>query len=403
MCPESSACDLDALLERTVGQDPTVELARLAGGVGALSVLFTKGQAEPAPPYLSDETLRRSYLAYFFPVNLAKVQAVLDELPEDWPETASDQSVFRVLDLGSGPGSASLGALEWLVRERGTLNRPIELDLVDRTAVALRVARSLLDRYGRTVPDRRVTVRTSVANLERGGWLRRLSGQEAERYDLIVVANCLNELFRERRDACDRRARVLEACLERLAPHGALVVVEPASRPAARGLHRVRDLVLARTASTVYSPCLHDHPCQALVKEGDWCHEERPWTAPAIVRAIDRRVGFIKDALKFSYVVLRLDGRTIVPREADVYRVVSELRELKGETRAWLCGAPGRMETGRLDRARSERNGALDAWHRGAIVRVEEIVRKPAAGREAGSLGRVPAEGGVQILRGIAR
>ena len=110
-------------------------------------------------------------------------------------------------------------------------------------------------------------------------------------------------------------------------------------------------------------------------------------TPPAIA-AIDRDVGFIKDALKFSYLLLRTDGRTIVTRNPQTFRVVSELRELKGEKRAWLCNETGRPEVGRLDRKASPHNAAVDGWHRGAIIQIERIVRKERDGKVS-SLGRI--------------
>ena len=113
-----------------------------------------------------------------------------------------------------------------------------------------------------------------------------------------------------------------------------------------------------------------------------------------------RSVGFIKDALKFSYLVLRRDGRTIVSRHPNTYRVVSELRVLKGEQRAWLCNAAGRHEVGRLDRERSEDNAALEHWHRGAIVQVDEIVRKDVAAGVR-SVGRIRAGTRVGVLRAV--
>jgi hypothetical protein len=181
-----------------------------------------------------------------------------------------------------------------------------------------------------------------------------------------------------------------EGLLSLLAPQGSLMIMEPALRDTSRSLHQVRDALLAKQACTVYSPCLHDRPCPALVKEGDWCHEERPWTPPPIVSEIDQVVGFIKDALKFSYVILRKDGRTIVPRKPDLFRVVSELREMKGEKRAWLC----------KDRLRSESNAAVDGWHRGAIVRISEIVRKTKDGQQS-TLGRIGKESSVEIIRPV--
>jgi hypothetical protein len=111
-------------------------------------------------------------------------------------------------------------------------------------------------------------------------------------------------------------------------------------------------------------------------------------------------VGFIKDALKFSYLLLRTDGRTIVTRSPQTFRVVSELRELKGEKRAWLCNETGRPEVGRLDRLASPHNAAVDAWHRGAIVQIERIVRKEREGKVS-ALGRIERDAAVEIVRPV--
>ena len=132
----------------------------------------------------------------------------------------------------------------------------------------------------------------------------------------------------------------------------------------------------------------------------DWCHEERPWEPLSEIQRIDDAVGFIKDALKFSYLLLRKDGRTIVDRSADVYRVVSELRELKGEKRAWLCNELGRSEIGRQDRLKSETNASLDDWHRGAMVQIERVVRKEREGKVS-AVGRIERDGTVRIVRWI--
>ncbi|HSS30213.1 MAG TPA: hypothetical protein VLL06_04270, partial [Nitrospiraceae bacterium] len=74
--------------------------------------------------------------------------------------------------------------------------------------------------------------------------------------------------------------------------------------------------------------------------------------------------------------------------------VVSELRELKGDTRAWLCNELGRSEVGRLDRAESETNAAWDHCRRGTIVRIEGLKRK-----EGATLERIPTEGTVEMIR----
>ena len=213
-------------------------------------------------------------------------------------------------------------------------------------------------------------------------------------YDLIIMANCLNELFPASVDPPAERAAVVSQLLPFLAPHGTIMIVEPALRQTARALHHVRNHLLKKDLCTVYSPCLHEGACPALDRPDDWCHEERPWQTPPAIAAIDRDVGFIKDALKFSYLLLRTDGRTIVTRSPQTFRVVSELRELKGEKRAWLCNETGRPEVGRLDRKASPHNAAVDSWHRGAIVQIERIVRKERDGKVS-LLGRIESDAAV--------
>ena len=115
-----------------------------------------------------------------------------------------------------------------------------------------------------------------------------------------------------------------------------------------------------------------------------------------MVEAIDREVGFIKDALKFSYLLLRTDGRTIADRRPDLYRIVSELRVFKGESRVWVCNEAGRAEVGRLDRRRSVTNEAWNRLRRGTIVELDGIVKK-----EGATLGRIPENGLVQIVRSV--
>jgi hypothetical protein len=204
---------------------------------------------------------------------------------------------------------------------------------------------------------------------------------KAGAFDLVILANSLNELFRSATDPIARRVTLLESLLDALSSDGTFMIIEPALRETTRDLHHVRDRLVAARRATVYSPCLHEQPCPALARPDDWCHEERPWSPPPMLQAIDREAGFIKDALKFSYLMLRKDGLTVVERGPDVYRVVSEAMVMKGDRRAWLCNETGRPLVGRLDKARSEANAALDRWHRGAIVRVEHIERRTGIGR----------------------
>jgi ribosomal protein RSM22 (predicted rRNA methylase) len=362
---------------------------KLAEGVSELSCLFTKNRSRLSRSYLEDKTLRAAYLQYFLPVNLAKVQVLLNEMP-----TLESVKCFSVLDLGSGPGTAALAILDWW--QQCGLNHALSVTAVEGSTAALKQAGQLWDRYCRATGVGEVSLEAYAEDLERGAWVDQV--RQKGPFHLIIIANCLNEIHAEAQDSIERRAALVGEALSLLASNGTMMIIEPALRETSRALHQVRDRLLQEKQCSIYSPCLHEHSCPALAKPDDWCHEERAWEPPGIIQEIDEQVGFIKDALKFSYLLLRKDRKTIVERGPDVYRVVSELRELKGEQRAWLCNEQGRQEVGRQDRLASSNNGPFDHWHRGAIVQIEKIVHKERRGKVS-VLGRIEGDAAVQIVR----
>ena len=367
----------------------------LSHGVAELSRLFTRDRHELKAPYLADERLLRAYVSYFLPVNAAKVQILLDELPERVRDISSVQEdgPLRVLDVGSGPGTASLAALDWMQRS-SCRQRGIEVTAVDSVQAALDEGQAAWNAYCRIGAPNYARLHCVPASLERNAWGKLID--RSKPYHVIIIANTLNELYRMDADPVQRQVQMIQILLERLHHHGALVIIEPALRQTTRHLHRVRDRLLMLHACTVYSPCLHEQSCPALVKEDDWCHEERPWAPPPWIAAIDQDVGFIKDALKFSYAIFRKDGATIVPRSPNVFRVVSELRVLKGDSRAWLCNETGRPEVGRLDRDEAESNVSVGEWHRGAIVGISGIEQK-----RPGSIRRVKRTTSARMIRPV--
>ena len=387
---------LAALLEEEAQRRPDRVFAEKAMAVAELSRLFTKGRQALGTDYLQDTVLADAYLSYFFPVNLSKVRVLLDELPADWPNTALDRPL-RVLDLGSGPATGGLAVLDWLNQHQSASLEKLTVVAVDASAEALRQAKRLwtacAGRLGMSATSL-VAYEGDLAGPKSDIWRDHV--RQRGSYDLIIVANCLNEMYCRTHYSIDDSSELLSDLLTHLATQGTLMIVEPALRETSRALHQLRDRLLAENRCTVYSPCLHDKNCPALLDPDDWCHEERAWEPPITVQQIDREVGFIKDALKFSYLLLRTDGRTIADRSPDTFRVVSELRMLKGDTRAWLCNELGRTEVGRLDRTRSASNAAWDQCQRGTIIRIDGLKRKDGA-----ALNRIPADGTAEIVRPI--
>ena len=356
-----------------------------------LSRLFTRGRGAIRQAYLEDPVRATAYLSYFLPVNLSKIQVLLDEMP-----MTPDARGVSVLDLGSGPGTGAVAVLDWWHRRGST--GALSVVALDTVTAALRQAGLLWNSFCSTAGVNTASLHTCEGDLERRAWLEQIRGKAP--FDLIIMANCLNELYVDSKDTIGARADLVSEVLALLAPHGTLMIIEPALRETSRALHQVRDRLLEENRCTVYSPCLHENRCPALINPDDWCHEERPWEAPDSIQEIDKEVGFIKDALKFSYLLLRKDGTTIVERRADRFRVVSELREMKGEKRAWLCNEQGRQEVGRQDRLASPHNEAFDQWHRGSIVQIERIVRKEKGGKVS-VLGRIEQDAAVQIVRSV--
>ena len=380
------------LLEHSEGPSQSI-----VGAVSGLSEMFTRSGQVGNRVYFEDPQLRVGYLVYYLPVNLAKVQVLLDELQPIYP-LVPDQD-FRVLDLGGGPGTGAIGVLDWCLSRAARPPSTLRVIAVDRSPHVLRVATDVWQAYSEQQRGQSILPLTTVeCNLERSLPSTIRDGGGVNGYQLIIVQNLLSELFVGSMDSVGQRTALIGELLNYLDSEGSLMLIEPATRSASRDLHQVRDNLLAGRHCSVYAPCLHDAPCSALVKPDDWCHEERRWEKPAWIAQVDRQVGLIKDALKFSYVILRKDGKTLVPRNPDYHRVVSELRVMKGEKRVWLCDQAGRSEIGRQDKESSVSNLAFDNWHRGAIIRVSEIVRKERKGRPA-MVGRITSSGTVEIVR----
>ena len=276
-------------------------------------------------PYLRDPELRREYVAEIAPrteVSLAKVFA---EIFRDVPAKAP-----RVLDLGAGTGAAGAAV-------RAFFGASTEVVSVDRVAGPGIVA----------------------ADVGSPGALRGVTG----RFDLIVAAHLLNELFLamppvERVSA--RAERVRAWCETLLAPGGTTVILEPALRETSRDLLAVRDQLIA-SGLHVVAPCLWAGPCPALARDRDWCHDTT-FEPSEVVGQRPRRVDF-------SYLALRTSGQPST--DQSLFRVVSDLLEEKGRLRIYGCGPAGRHPLVRLDRHHTESNAAFTDLARGDLIRVQ--------------------------------
>jgi ribosomal protein RSM22 (predicted rRNA methylase) len=341
------------------------DMNSLASDVVRLSRLLTSERDALPASYLKDERLRNAYLAYFLPSNLSKIHKPLQELSLH-PRDLLGKEKLRILDIGAGPGTASLGMLEYFSQQD---KRPrLEFVAVDQVGGNLKEAEALFSSSShRDALD--ASLRTVQADIEDLTHL--LHGH----FDVIVLSNILNELFAHDEARNEKRALIVSSILKRfLADDGSCIIIEPALRQTSRDMLVVRDILVGQ-GFHLYSPCLQGGKCPALENPRDWCHEDIPWEATPLVREIDRLTGLQKDSLKFSYLVLRKDAFSLSDiGGAHTFRVVSEPLVSKGKVEFYVCGAGGRKLIMRLDKDATTLNKDYEKLRRSCLVTFERLV-----------------------------
>lgn len=343
------------------------ELNALAADVVRLSQLLTRNREDLPAAYLNDAGLRRAYVRYFLPANISKIALPLAEVSRH-PKNPFSRECVRILDIGSGPGTALLGALTFFSRQE----QPPVLDFtaVDQIRENLWDAEALFEELKNETGSNAAlkTVRSGVEHL---------SPMLQGRYDIIILSNVVNELFHAHADRIARRLKLLETILSGfLANDGSCIIIEPALRETSREMLMVRECLLER-GFHAYAPCLNSGKCAALVNPKDWCHEDVPWDPPELIRRLDRLTGLRKDSLKFSYVVLRKDRLSLSDVSGpDAFRVVSEPLVTRGKIEFYLCGSAGRKLVVRLDKDGTSANACFGGMKRGDIAVFEGLVEE---------------------------
>jgi hypothetical protein len=343
-------------------ETPAAVLAALAAEVSDRSVprgkeiealselfdLFTRGRSRIGrESYIDVPRLRRAYLRAHVPLNVARALHVLRHVRRLDPAV---DDLPAVVDLGSGPGSASLASLSGLTP---TVSRTYHL--FDRSRAALAIARRLLARSAAAlgIPLAHA-VRSEPCSLPRLPPFPRRA--------LVWLSMVINEteVGRSRRSSPQE---FLDNLRRRLEAPSTVIIIEPALRAPGRSLLRLHDAV-ARGGWRVVAPCTHQRLCPLLAARGSsWCHFRFEWQVPALAREIAAPLGLFANPPSLAFLVLRrveepppADGSS-----ADVARVIGDAMPLRsGKTGIYLC-QDGERRLARL---------AGVALERGDIVRV---------------------------------
>ncbi|MCB9792322.1 MAG: methyltransferase domain-containing protein [Alphaproteobacteria bacterium] len=315
--------------------------------IRSLSELYTRGRSR-----LSGQTQHlAARLRFYLPRDLPKIEGPLLELHAQGALPAGPR--WRVLDLGAGLGTTTLGAAG-VARRLGV--EGLDVTAVELDAPSLELMQALCARAGEgplTEVCAPVKLKSVVADVER------IDPSANGPYDLILLGLSLNELAGGR---LDRRLGLVRRWLRLLAPGGALVILEPALREVSRDLQRLRDaLVQARVS--VRAPCTHRGPCPMLARERDWCSGELKVPLPPPLAELARGAGLRWERLTAAWLVL---GEEPAAPLGD-YRVVGGPIESKGRCDWQVCGEAGLVKLGRLNRFRGE-GDPLEGARRGSLL-----------------------------------
>jgi SAM-dependent methyltransferase len=364
---------------------PSVSDPRFPELVAAMAAVYNDDRLAGLRGARAKEQLA-ARLGFWFPRDVPKVAgAVREAIALGRP--SSHLGAVHVLDVGAGLGASHRG----LARALSAAGRSERLEVLalDDDEAALRLASAIVANRPRE-GDLEIRLRTQTASFgsiaarpPRGPW------------DVILVGQVLSELDRDLPEA-ERIARHVEALAafsKVLAPQGILVVVEPALRPRARHLQALRG-PLVEAGLSIVAPCLHEGRCPLLGREADWCHDDLPVDLPDGLVPVAKRAGLRWQGLTFGYLVLSRRGAKLadLPGERRE-RAVSGLLVSKGKREIVLCGDPlrGAVEEGdplgphgarigRLDRARSDANGAFDELARGDLLTLDPLDDKARLG-----------------------
>lgn len=241
-----------------------------------------------------------AYLGARLPATYAVVAAVLDELKGRAP----DWRPGSVLDLGAGPGTASLAVAEAFPELRDLL-------LFERESAMINAGRELFA--------------AGPALLRQAVWRQgALPALPPFRADLTVLSYVLNEM------APMARAQLIDSLHT---ASGTVIVIEPGTPAGYRHLLTLRAAMLAR-GWQLWAPCPHPHECPLPAE--DWCHFAVRLPRSPLQRHLKQGSQNYEDE-KFAYLILSRDPAP----QAAPNRILRHPLKLKGHLELRLCTPEG--------------------------------------------------------------
>ena len=326
-----------------------------AGKIKRLHKIFSAhdGYIHNNYTYGNNPDYRDAYLYYYLMANMPKVVYVVHELVSflkksdtKWNRafpmnSKSDQRTgtthekslkhLKILDLGSGPGTASLGAIIAFY-QCNEIRFNIDITCVDKSGSFLKAASEISNIF------RDFTFIKGKTETVRFNFDKKFYQRKQHRYDLVFLTNVLSEI-----ESDNQAERIVKMACNHLNNNGFLVLISPAFKRTSRRLSQIRDKLIFNGYHLI-APCPGQYKCPIIKNKNDWCHHRLFWTQPPFMKKIDSKTGFHNSFLNFSYFVFSPKQSTIIPQtsrgkhSSHYFLLISEVKSLKNGWYAYLCG-----------------------------------------------------------------
>jgi len=232
-------------------------------------------------------------IAYFFPLNVCRSQAVFQEAKAvNFPMGAN------MWDYGSGLGAGSWGLVEQ--KNKGT-----DLTFIETSSEAQELHQKILRNF----------------QITKSSWNWQRLAPGVGQPDVALFSYSLTELETLPSWAFDTES---------------VIVIEPSTRQDGRRLMQLRETLLAKGFS-IWAPCTHQQACPLLThSKSDWCHDRIHLQMPDWFQEIENHLPMKNQTITCSYL---LASKKPAPA-TEKWRLVGDQLKEKGKTRQLICRGP---------------------------------------------------------------
>lgn len=302
-------------------------------GLLELSGFFTEDrEGAKLPNYFTTAKFRSSYFLYFFALQGAKFLTLFEKYPQAIEAAfahAKKTGTLRIVDVGSGPGTASIAFLIFVLEKLAsetktaegkkiTLPFRIQLEWIDHNETILKDGEQMLSELFEFLDEFEGSI---DLNTQARPWWKHPKDFDFKA-SLVLFGNVLNESNDDPRIYNSG----LVPFLKNMDGAG-ILFVEPAFKSASQRISRIRDELMPHP---IWGPCLHQEKCP-LAEGRDWCHFSVPAELPgSFFKKFSIKLGSKREWLKFSFLWLAAESRPAL--KTNLVRVVSDpIRTPRGQ------------------------------------------------------------------------